>query len=293
MRLLDAELRRFFARRIVLATILFALALVTVIQVVIGVRARVEDATAFGPPPECIIQDPNGNTLLDESCMKQNRFEKLVVGRSDHRPNIADNYGKALEGSGFAYVLVAVVLGASFLGADFACGAVGTLLLYEPRRLRVLATKAGAAAIGVGIAGLVVFGWLFAAMAINSWLRGVTDGIDGDFFAATAGALARVLYVGALATAVGVAIVAVFRRTAAAVGLLFGFALFEPAILNRWDVLDKVPFVGSFGGVIVGSWTRGDIGGLDSLTEAATVAMLWTAVFLVIGGVVFARREIR
>ena len=55
--------------------------------------------------------------------------------------------------------------------------AVGTLLLFEPRRWRVYLAKLFACAIGIVAAGVVMYAWLIATMWLASAIRGSTVAI--------------------------------------------------------------------------------------------------------------------
>jgi hypothetical protein len=76
------------------------------------------------------------------------------------------------HGSGVATVLLALALliGATFAGADWSSGSMSNQLLFEPRRLRVWLAKAGAVLLGVGALaalGLATF-WAFTFGVIES-----------------------------------------------------------------------------------------------------------------------------
>lgn len=66
----------------------------------------------------------------------------------------------------YVFGFLALILGASFVAAEFATGSMGTWLTFQPRRLRVASAKLCAAAIGGLAVGAVavVLGLLSAAM---------------------------------------------------------------------------------------------------------------------------------
>jgi len=120
--------------------------------------------------------------------------------------------------------LVGFVVGAGFLGAEWSAGTLGHLLAWEPRRLRVLAGKAAALAIGVGGLGAGLMVLHIAALYGAAAVRGSTDGT-------TSGVLTSVALTGlrgvalAVATALaGFALAGALRSTTGALGL--GFAYF-------------------------------------------------------------------
>jgi hypothetical protein len=192
MRQLDAELRRFFARRMVKGTFLIAIFIV-VLAVTIG--------TAKGHRGSQAFVDSNGQVHRQDATYPDGTTEQpgFFVGQSDTRTNIAKDLEHVFEGTGVALLFAAFALGASFVGAEFNVGSLTTQLLFEPRRSRVHAAKA--VAVAVGSAALAVAVLLFLAMAlyVGSELRGVVNGLDGAFV------FHRALQASRIAAAVGAA----------------------------------------------------------------------------------------
>jgi hypothetical protein len=118
--------------------------------------------------------------------------------------------------------LLAYVVGASFIGAEWHSGGMMNLLLWRPRRVPVLLTKLGTLLGGVLGIGLV----LGALWTVAFWLIGTYDGSTGKL---TAGvwrsfALTGARGVGlALALAVvGFGLATIGRHTAMALGVAIG-----------------------------------------------------------------------
>jgi hypothetical protein len=288
MSLLDAELRRLFARRLVRALLLFAVLIVVVVQAVIAIRADVveREISTFN----CFTFDPA--TGQQVPCPDEGGGT-AVIEIDDRRPRIGENLESALEGMAVGVLLASVVIGASFVGADFGAGALPGQLLFEPRRKRVLLTKAAAVAFGMFVCAVGICALLTVAMLITSQTRGVVEGLDREWVGDRAADVLRLSTVGAVGAVIGLSIVAVVRRTAAAIVVMFGLVIIEPLLLNRWDFFDSLPLVQSMGAFVTGSWGPGEFEGIDDLAEAARVLVLWTAGFVAIATAVFARREVR
>ena len=144
-----------------------------------------------------------------------------------------------LLGTGAPFAILCLVLGASFIGAEWQKGTVTTALTWEPRRIRLLGAKFAAVAAScfllVVALQLVVAGALWPVAA----LRGSTAGLDAAWLRETVGIGFRIAAVGGLAAIAGCAIATVGRNTAAAVGVAFVyFAVLEGLIRGfrpRWQ----------------------------------------------------------
>jgi ABC-2 type transport system permease protein len=122
------------------------------------------------------------------------------------------------------------VVAASYVGAEWHHGTIGQLLLWEPRRPRVLAAKAGVMAAGAGVAGFVgqcvVIGTLYLVAAT----RGTTEGADSAFVARLFEQAGRTSLLLGFTAVVAVVLATVSRSTAAALGIGFAYL----AVLERF-----------------------------------------------------------
>jgi hypothetical protein len=135
----------------------------------------------------------------------------------------------------FLLAVMALLVGATYIGGDWSAGTVSTLLLFESRRGRVWLAKASALFAGTAVLGAVVLG---AALAVavafgERWeVLTATDGLAGDLTMAT---LRAAVLVG-LAALSGFAVVMALRFTAAALGVVLAYTLVGEALLrNFWD----------------------------------------------------------
>lgn len=213
MRQLDTELRRFFSRRIVWGAVLLATAIVLLAIVITTAKGHPAStgnplartpATVFGPngPTQGFVYGGNGP-------------------RPDTRIDVGRTLGSALQGSGVAFMLLAFVLGASFVGAEFNVGSLTTQLLYEPRRWRVHLAKAAAVAIGCAALVFALCLLIGVCMYIASELHGIVRGIDGAWLRVRVGDGFRIAGVAAVASAMTYAVTLVARRSSAAITLFF------------------------------------------------------------------------
>ncbi|MFS8478110.1 MAG: ABC transporter permease subunit [Micromonosporaceae bacterium] len=121
--------------------------------------------------------------------------------------------------------LVGFVVGASFVGAEWHSGAMMNLLLWRPRRLQVLLTKLGTLLVGLLAVGLVLgAAWTAAFWAIGTY-RGIVEGMTPGTWQSLALTGARGLGLMLIAAAVGFGIASLGRHTAMALGAVIGLVV--------------------------------------------------------------------
>jgi len=127
-------------------------------------------------------------------------------------------------GTAFPLVVMGWLLGASFIGAEWHAGTVTTLLTWEPRRVRVLLTKAIVGVLSVFVLTTILQAVMAAALFAMASLNGSVAGAEG-WLTETATTALRVSALSAIAAAVGFAFAAVGRNTAAALGVGFAYVV--------------------------------------------------------------------
>lgn len=142
-----------------------------------------------------------------------------------------------LLGSSYVLLFIAFLLGAGFIGAEFSSGSIGSWLTFEPRRLRVYASKLAAA-----FAGLVPVAAVFVAVLVaGSWIiidrNGTTAGMTSERWGDFAESGLRIAVLAAVAAMLGVVIGGLFRHTAAALGLAMAYLVIVEGML--FGVLNK------------------------------------------------------
>ncbi len=133
-----------------------------------------------------------------------------------------------VTGIALPLALVALVMGASFVAAEFSTGSIGNWLTFAPRRGQVYASKLTAAALGTLptalVALAVLVGGTWAAFAVNDAMHAPANRGDGT------STVADLLQVGGRTAAlvVGVALLGgalgfLLRHTAAVLGAIVGW----------------------------------------------------------------------
>lgn len=209
MRLLGSEIRRLTSRRLVRFSLLVALSLVIVLVVIVTATS---DRSSFNP----------GDAM---------RMTQLWLTRATAESR-GENRDNAIATISVLTYLLVIVLGASAVGAEYRAGTVGTVLTWEPRRVRLLAARLAAVAIVAMLLFLIVHAVFIGAWAIGVAINGRSGGADADFWRELLVLLGRAtLLAGALAVMSG-AITTITKNTGGAMGLWFGYLIAIEGILR-------------------------------------------------------------
>jgi ABC-2 type transport system permease protein len=187
--------------------------------------------------------------------------------------------------------LVIVVLGALVLTAEYSTGMIRTSLTAMPRRPTVYAAKALVfAGVAVVVTVVTAFVAFFVGQAIMTSTHESATLSQPNVLRAVIGGALYVTLCGLFAFAAG----AVFRHTAATItsviGLLFVIPILAHLLPSNWyqDIARWLP--SSTGDAISVTVGRGP-DHLFSPWGQFTVFAVYTAVLLVVGGILFRRRD--
>ena len=197
----------------------------------------------------------------------------------------------SVAGLFFLGQLVIVVLGAIVLTAEYSTGMIRTSLTAMPRRATLYAAKAIVfAAIALVVTVITAFVAFFLGQAIMTSTHASATLSQPDVLRAVVGVALYVTLCGLFAFAVGT----VFRHTAATItsviGLLFVIPILAHLLPGSWydDIARWLPSsTGDAISVTVGS-------GPDHLFSPwgqFAVYAVYTAVLLIVGGVLFRKRD--
>jgi len=210
---------------------------------------------------------------------------------TDDRFKLEDLKG-VLQGVTAPLVIVAWVIGASSIGAEWQARSITTLLTWEPRRGRVLLAKVMASIVVACVFSLLAWALVSVALLPSAYLRGTTAGTGGSWARSVAAVVLRGELMIAVATVVGFAVASIGRNTAAALGVGFAyFLVIENVVGNflagfrRWLILgNSIVFI------------SGEDGGGEVAGRSVLVAGIYlSAVAVVLFGVatvLFRRRDV-
>jgi ABC-2 type transport system permease protein len=199
---------------------------------------------------------------------------------------------EALLGTSILLSMIGLLFGATFVGAEWASGSMGTLLTWEPRRTRVLILKAVAAFLGTFILTAALQGVLALTLLPAGVINGVMEGANTDWVMSTLGVAFRSSLAASIISVVGVALASLGRNTAAALGVVFAYFAIIESLLRGWKPHWSSWFLGdNFGVLLVGN--PGDIPEVGhSVVEAGLLIGTYTLVLLLGAVVLFNRRDV-
>jgi len=254
-RLVTVEIRRLLSRRLlwVLAA-LFVAGLLTAMgktaydsrpptpAEIAAAEAAVKEQT---PPPveiermreECLrtqaearAQDPNADFGCDK--VAGPRLEDFLPNRIFA---FAQQMPERLTVLAAILGLLGFLVGASFVGAEWSAGTMAHLLVWEPRRMRVLLAKTLALALVLVGLGLVVTAVALGGHYLIAATRGELAGTTSGLWQSLGLKASRASVLGGFAALVGAAISGALRNTSAALGAAFAYFLGgELAIRAIW-----------------------------------------------------------
>ena len=245
--LLRAEARRLRSRRLV--RVLFALGLLGLLT------AIAVETTQYARPSAAALAD--AAQRRDAALAEGRQFHRLCLADPGRPPQVtpeqfcgpeptAEQYGSvedfvqhrpfalAVEGRdgvlgvGGLTAVLAFLLGASSIGAEWSTRSLVALLFWEPRRVRVMVTKVAVVAGVAAVLGLLAEAvWLGGAVLLEA-LRGdpgaaAPPGLWGELL----GTAGRAVLLVVLAALCGFGVANLLRSTAAALGV--GFVYFSVA----------------------------------------------------------------
>jgi ABC-2 type transport system permease protein len=189
-----------------------------------------------------------------------------------------------------------VVVGASFVGAEWNSGSMSALLTWEPRRVRVFVAKLAACVVGTMLISLVVLAVMALLLLPSAAAHGTTSGVPWWTFA---GIWLRIGVVSAIGVGLGVGLAHLMRSAAGAIAtwLIFQFVA-SPALLiwKRW-LVRWLPdgIIREF--VSLESAVRGSIGGAPfrfggNVLRGGLVLAAYALAFLAAGYAAFRTRDV-
>lgn len=198
-----------------------------------------------------------------------------------------------LRGLSQLMVLLGIVVGATLAGADWGANTMTTLLTWEPRRLRVLFTRALVVAlvvIGVALILQAVFVGLFTLLAAT---RGSPDFLPPDFWMRVVMTSGRVSVVAAAFGLMSYAVGMIGRSTVAALAVLFGYLIAIEGVLAGFR--PKVePFLAVRAAIVIINRQPLETmtGFVVDMQRAVTVLAIYVVGLVVVAALLFRRRDV-
>ena len=230
-----------------------------------------------GGPPEGVPRD---------------EFCKFATGRVDDPRFKLRSLKGILQGTTAPLVVVAWLIGASVIGSDWQSRTITTVLTWEPRRVRVLLTKALACIVVATAFALLAQALLSAALLPAGYLHGTIAGTGGTWGRSVAGVILRGTALVAIATAVGFSVASVGRNTAAALGIGFAyFLVIENVVGSLLEDFRRWLLLGNAIVLVSGENSGGEVFG-RSVVVAAIYLTVVAVGLLVAATILFTRRDV-
>lgn len=308
MRQLGAELRRFFARRIVRGVFIVAYLLVILVVSIGTAKGHPAHEYALDPATGRVTDTQTGQVVANKPSgefpsgfSSSDGGGNIVFGQSDTRTNIGKDLANAIEGTGIALLFAAFALGASFVGAEFHVGSLTTQLLFEPRRWRVHLAKAVGVTLGAAAFAFAVLALVALALYVCSELNGVAQGLDGAFVAHRTAQALRVAAVAGVGAMLAYSVTLVAKRSSA--GMIAFFLQF--VLLNLIDPANKpfgpvshyMPLRGLLAVVVNHTPNPESVSvqerAIHTMAGGVTLTAVWIVLIVGGAGILFARTEVR
>lgn len=200
--------------------------------------------------------------------------------------------------------IIVLMAAVTFVSAEFSTGAIGSWLTFEPRRVRVLLAKIGAAGLAAAPFAALTFLLAVASTYAPFALHGTTGAVSWATWSAQAG---RVAIAGVLIAVVGASLATLARHLAAALGVLLTWLVVVEALgtvaypgLQRWTLVNNLRALVEGGtSYYLEVCTRGETGRVCewkelpiTLTQGSIVLSVATLVLAGLALVVFVRRDV-
>jgi hypothetical protein len=239
MRLVKVELTRLLSRRaVVIHMVLGALVVGAVVAGVLYDARPVSDAEQAAAVAETERYNSEPWMVRNvERCERRGTATEICEQRFHLEPDeflyraqldVADGFEDWTLAMTGVLAALALLIGSTFVGADYSSGSIGTQLVFQPGRSKMWSAKTAGLAIGLtGYAALILLaanGTLYATA--RAWDRPIPDGVVSDWTAASA----RGLFLVVAAGIGGYAIALLARHTAAALGLIAAYGVAGEAV---------------------------------------------------------------
>ena len=252
MRLTTVELRRLFSRRLTSIALLGAVAVTGMIllegyqqakplsgQQLTFQRAQFDQAhqswelNGVQQFKDCVKQQAiaqKNDPKIDYHC---NDMEPKWKNWGKPKVKFVDLMHSSLLNWSYLIAFISFLIGAGFVAAEFSSGSIGNWLTFEPRRMRVYASKLLAAGVGLIPATVALIGLLFGGVWLITANYGSAAGTTAKMWSDLGLMAGRSLTLAVVAAVVGAAMATLLRHTAAVIGIAMGYLVLIEAIFSH------------------------------------------------------------
>jgi len=252
IRLVKVELRRLFSRRLTLIALLGALAFTGLMLFDAYQQAKPLSSQQLAFQKTQFDQahqswELNGAQQV-KVCQKNQAIAKKSDPTIDYRCDDMEpkwaNWGKpkvkfadlmhsTLLNWSYLIAFIGYLIGAGFVGAEFSSGSIGNWLTFEPRRMRVYASKLLAVGVGFIPATVALIGLMFCGVWLITSNYGSAMGTTAKMWSDLGFMTGRSITLAVVAAFVGAAMGTLLRHTAAVIGVAMGYLVLIEMIFSH------------------------------------------------------------
>ena len=259
---------------------------------------------------QCIQDVPVGETV-ENFCGTEDHFQPSVTDFIAKPPfRLADQLPEGAVAIGVMSAMLAFLIGATYVGAEWSSRSMVALLFWEPRRLKVMGVKLAVTAAAAALLGVLAQAVWWGSAEIIARTRGNRDGLPDGFWPDLLGQQGRTVLFVVLAALLGFGIANLIRNTGASLGVGFVyFAIIETAVRafrpgwQEWLLTDNAAALVLTGGHTIflyqgevvdaeGNFTDGSREVVVSNLHGGLVLGIATVVIVVMGVLLFKRRDL-
>ena len=220
----------------------------------------------------------------------------IVYVRSDPGPGETGfrftDMNSVWQGTSVPLIILAWVMGASFVGSDWQAGTFTTALTWEARRIRLFAAKVLVCAAVVTVGYFLLQLVLGLTLLPTALAKGSTDGLTAEWMREVGGVLVRGSAIAAVGSIIGMSIAMVGRNTGAALGVGFAYIAVIEAFVRglrpQW-----IPYLfGDNAGVFITAQPLDfpEVG--RSTMESGLVLLIYAVLFASVAAATFKGRDV-
>lgn len=234
-RLIGAELNRWFSRRLFWVVLVAGALLAVLVVAGAAYSARPMSAPELAQAEQQYTDAKQDADRETQQCFRDGGSTEECTAWTPRREDFVRQpppYAVLAGAMGQAGVMIAayaaLLLGASFLGAEFKTGNLGTWLTYVPSRIPVLVSKAIATIVGTAMLGVLLLGMLQAGAAgiVLTFSGSAALQPAPDAWAMTGRGFLLVLF----ASLIGFGLAGLLGSTAGPIGVLLGVMVLQWAV---------------------------------------------------------------
>jgi hypothetical protein len=255
---------------------------------------------------ECAKQVNDSNSSVDEMCgpvlrASDMRAEDFI----DKQPfELAEALPAGAIAVGVGTAMLAFLIGATYVGAEWSSRSMVALLFWEPRRLKVMGVKIAVTALFAALLGALTQATWWGTAEIMARTRGNRDNLPADFWPDLVGQQGRAVLFVVLTALLGFGIANLVRNTAAALGAGFVYLVIIENLVRgffpqwqQWLLAENVSGLLSRDGHTIFIYENDPFGDgvrevLISNVRGGLLLGILTAVIVVTGVALFKRRDL-